>query len=651
MPITSAEEKAQRRLEVKTRSTLMMGILNEHQLKFNSIKDAKKLLEVVEKRFADLDTMSMDDLDKNLKVYELEVKGISSSSLGTQNMAFVSSSNNNTSSTNGVVNTAHGVLNNKEENVIQPKTEMKTVRPSIPKIEFVKPKQQEKTARKTVKQVEQNSKAFRVLNSRKMIVEENLHIRFSENTPNVVGSGPDWLFDIDTLTRIMNYEPIVAGTQSNGFTDPKSSHDDASKPLCDNGKKVDEDQRNKSECKDQKKDDNVNSSTVNDAGTNEENELLFDLSMPPLEDQHKQEECQRIWRNMGLLVLFNKEQSIKTFKTACLLAFITRRTQKGNSCIERSKVDRGYTGRLLQFKLQEVWTLMDLPNGKRAIGLQVKQKNDGIFISQDKYVAKILKKFRFTKVKNASTPMETQKPLLKDEDGKEVDVLMYSARNKQWLQIPQQKLNMWLLQVVVDKCFGVRINYLIMDEAVYKELGDRLVRVATTASSLEVKQDIGNTLQSDEDRMKLNELMEVCTNLHLRVLELEKIKTTQQNEIDSLKRRVKKLEKRNRSRTHKLKKLYKVGLNVRVDSSDNEDLLGEDASKQGRRIDAIDADKDITMGKAIMIEEPVKSKKKDQIRLDEEVDLKLQAEFDKEERLARERAQQEQESNIPLIDT
>ncbi|GJX04768.1 hypothetical protein Tco_0190684 [Tanacetum coccineum] len=51
MPITSAEDKAQRRLEVKARSNLMMGIPNEHQLKFNSIKDAKLLLEVIEKRF------------------------------------------------------------------------------------------------------------------------------------------------------------------------------------------------------------------------------------------------------------------------------------------------------------------------------------------------------------------------------------------------------------------------------------------------------------------------------------------------------------------------------------------------------------------------------------------------------------------------
>ncbi|GJV00737.1 hypothetical protein Tco_1330007, partial [Tanacetum coccineum] len=48
---TTAEEKAQRRLELKARSTLLTGIPNEHQLKFNSIKDAKSLLRAIEKRF------------------------------------------------------------------------------------------------------------------------------------------------------------------------------------------------------------------------------------------------------------------------------------------------------------------------------------------------------------------------------------------------------------------------------------------------------------------------------------------------------------------------------------------------------------------------------------------------------------------------
>nr|GEW18452.1 hypothetical protein [Tanacetum cinerariifolium] len=113
MPITTAEEKAQRRLEVNARSTLMMGIPNEHQLKFNSIKDAKQLWEVVKKRFsfkswnkADMDTMSMDDLYNNLKVYEPEVKGMSSSNSNTENMAFLFFTNSNT---NGAVNTANEV--------------------------------------------------------------------------------------------------------------------------------------------------------------------------------------------------------------------------------------------------------------------------------------------------------------------------------------------------------------------------------------------------------------------------------------------------------------------------------------------------------------------------------------------------------------
>ncbi|GJT29809.1 hypothetical protein Tco_0910084 [Tanacetum coccineum] len=135
LPPTTIEEKAQKRLEMKARSTLMMGIPNEHQLKFNSIKDAKSLLEAVEKRFGgnagtkkthrnllkrhlspewnthavvwknkpELEIISMDDLYNNLKVYKPEVKGTSS----TQNMAFVSS--NNSGSTNEVVNSSHEV--------------------------------------------------------------------------------------------------------------------------------------------------------------------------------------------------------------------------------------------------------------------------------------------------------------------------------------------------------------------------------------------------------------------------------------------------------------------------------------------------------------------------------------------------------------
>ncbi|GKC53240.1 hypothetical protein Tco_1075985 [Tanacetum coccineum] len=90
--------------------------------------------------------------------------------------------------------------------------------------------------------------------------------------------------------------------------------------------------------------------------------------------------------------------------------------------------------------------------------------------------------------------------------------------------------------------------------------------------------------------------MEHCTTLQSRVLALETTKTIQALEIDSLKRRVEKLEKKKRSRTHRLKRLYKVSLSAKVISSDDEGLDDhKDASKQGRIIDNIDADEGVTL--------------------------------------------------------
>ncbi|GJW30218.1 hypothetical protein Tco_0047093 [Tanacetum coccineum] len=83
-----------------------------------------------------------------------------------------------------------------------------------------------------------------------------------------------------------------------------------------------------------------------------------------------------------------------------------------------------------------------------------------------------------------------------------------------------------------------------------------------------------------EDSLKLNELMELCTNLQQRVLDLENTKTAQAQEITSLKLRVKKLEKKGRSKTHKLKRLYKIGSKARVASSDDE--IDETTEDQGR---------------------------------------------------------------------
>ncbi|GKA07792.1 hypothetical protein Tco_0687016 [Tanacetum coccineum] len=162
----------------------------------------------------------------------------------------------------------------------------------------------------------------------------------------------------------------------------------------------------------------------------------------------------------------------------------------------------------------------------------------------------------------------------------------------------------------------------VADEDVYKELDDSLVRATTTTSSLEAEQDNGNIAKTQSKatpnessslgttsgggprrqetmgdtiaQTRLENVSKHSNDLLLaRVLDLEKTKTTQAKEIVSLKRRVKKLEQKKRL-THGLKRLYKVGLTARVESSGDEESLGEDASKHGR-INAIDADEDITM--------------------------------------------------------
>ncbi|GJW45936.1 hypothetical protein Tco_0077582 [Tanacetum coccineum] len=97
-------------------------------------------------------------------------------------------------------------------------------------------------------------------------------------------------------------------------------------------------------------------------------------------------------------------------------------------------------------------------------------------------------------------------------------------------------------------------------------------------------------LPSGEDSMQLNDLMVLCTKLQKQVLDLEKAKSDQAIEIASLKKRVDKLEKRRKFKTIGLKRLKKVGASRRIESSNDSLGAQEDASKQGRRIEDIDAD-------------------------------------------------------------
>nr|GEZ53437.1 hypothetical protein [Tanacetum cinerariifolium] len=91
----------------------------------------------------------------------------------------------------------------------------------------------------------------------------------------------------------------------------------------------------------------------------------------------------------------------------------------------------------------------------------------------------------------------------------------------------------------------------------------------------------------------------LMSKMFLNILMIHYTVTAQAHEIDSLKRRVKKLERRQKSKTHGLKRLYKVGLSARVESSDEESLGEEDASKPGRNIVDIDADREITLVGAV----------------------------------------------------
>ncbi|GKD56232.1 hypothetical protein Tco_1289619 [Tanacetum coccineum] len=215
---------------------------------------------------------------------------------------------------------------------------------------------------------------------------------------------------------------------------------------------------------------------------------------------------------------------------------------------------------------------------------------------------------------------------------------------------------------------------------------------------------------SGKDCLKLNDLMEICTKLQQRVLDLKNTKIAQTQEISSLKLRVKRLEKKGGSRTHKLKRLFKVGRSAQVVSSKDEEqsekVVKEVVSTTEVSAAATITTEEITLAQAlaelrsakpkVVVQEPVQStttttpstipkaksitfrdlgesttrttltpipsnikdkgkakmiepkkplKKKEQIRLDEELAFKLQAEEEEQARLAREKVEKVEEAN------
>ncbi|GJR69430.1 putative ribonuclease H-like domain-containing protein [Tanacetum coccineum] len=436
-----------------------------------------------------------------------------------------------------------------------------------------------------------NSKAFRVINTRTRKVEENQHITFLENKPNVAGSGPDWLFDIDLLTNSMNYEPDTEGNQINGIpsikdnvdavpaqqyillplpSDSPQSSEDA--VVDDAGKKTTKESANESERNGQENeggasnkegDQNVQDlragldkllvqqkegyanstnrvSTVSpsvsavggayydeDVGAKADlNNLETTMNVSPIpitkihprwiesmQDELLQFRLQKVWRLVDLSkgkhaietkwVYRNKKdergievrnkarlvaqgytqeeginydevfspvariEAIRLFLAyASFMGFIVYQDVKSAILYGTTKEevyvcqppsfedpqfpDKVYKVEKALYGLQQApraWyetlstyllenrfrrgtidkTLFIKKDKGDILLVQVKQKDDGIFISQDKYVADILKKFDFVTVKIASTPIETNKALLKDEEAKDVDVHLYKS--------------------------------------------------------------------------------------------------------------------------------------------------------------------------------------------------------------------------------
>nr|GEW37734.1 hypothetical protein [Tanacetum cinerariifolium] len=454
-----------------------------------------------------------------------------------------------------------------------------------------------------------NSKSFRVFNSRTRIVQETLHVNFLENKTNVAGSGPTWLFDIDSLTRTMNYQPVNAGNQTNpnaSFQDKFDNNDD---DVAFDGKEHDFDVKKpesevifspSSSAQSKKQDDKTkkeakgkiptvgqnffnSTNTFSAAGPSnvavsptygkspfiDASQLTDDPDMPELKDItysvdenvvgaeadfnnletciivspipttriHKDHPVSQTISDLssttqtrsmtkvvkdqgGLSQMFNDDLHTwfedpdhpdKVYKVVKALYglhqaprawYETLATYLLENGFQRGTIDqtlfiKKQKGDILLFQIyvddiifgatnkdlcksfeklmKDKFQMSSMGELTLFLGLQVKQKKDGIFISQDKYVAKILKKFGLTKGKSASTLIDTEKPLLKDPDGEDIDVHTYRSMIGSLMYLTSSRPDIMFV-VCACACFQVtpKASHLHAEEPkrVYQPLKD-----------------------------------------------------------------------------------------------------------------------------------------------------------------------------------
>nr|GEX38705.1 ribonuclease H-like domain-containing protein [Tanacetum cinerariifolium] len=374
-----------------------------------------------------------------------------------------------------------------------------------------------------------NSKDFRVYNLKTRKVEENLHIRFLEDKPSIAGNGPKWLFDIDVLTKSINYVPVVAdgllfdSYSKNASNDEPQPSDDAGSPsFGDDGKKHDE----------VSKKENGASNELNSAFENLNTEYPEDPKMPGLEtiathDDSKEEAD-----------FTNLESSIHVFKN--------KKDEKGIMIKNKARlVAHGYTkeeGIDYDKVFAPVARVKAIRPGLELLRLSPDTRDRAKTTAWNKFSSTVAsainclatnKKFNFSKyiydhmVRN-----------LEDE----VKFLMFSR----------------FVQVFLDS----QVEGMLKHKDIY-------------VTPSHTKKIFANVKRQGKDFSA---------------------KANQALGIRSLKRRVKKLEKKATKKAHKLKILYKICSSTRVESSEDTGLVDqEDASKHGRMIADIDADEGVAL--------------------------------------------------------
>ncbi|GJZ99175.1 retrovirus-related pol polyprotein from transposon TNT 1-94 [Tanacetum coccineum] len=285
------------------------------------------------------------------------------------------------------------------------------------------------------------------------------------------------------------------------------------------------------------------------------------------------------------------------------------------------------------------------------LGLRVKQKKDGIFISQDKYVAEILKKFGFSKVKTASTPMETQKPLLEDEDNEEVDVHLYSDYAGESLD---KKSTIGGIKLFGKVQLDVKINYLIMGKA-KKCVGLKMEELCKNRQKItlvdETQGRYGDDLMfdtgvlDDEEVFAGQDMAEKEINVAEKEVSTADPVTTAGEVVTTASVEISTAKPTETTITDDLT-LAQTLIEIRSAKPKVKGVvIGEQSESTTRTRPQQLPSKD--KGKAIMEEPEKPTKRKDQIRHDEEVaqrlQAQLQAELEEEDRLVRQR---EEEANI-----